>query len=312
MTGSLKVIFSASLRPCVFFASITIAGTAWAQDPPPGKIIFEDRCGTCHGADGNGGEHAPAIVRAVRDMQDPQLATLIKAGLPARGMPAVAVTDAELPPLLAFIRTLRPRGGFQPYRKNFEMANGRTLDGLVLNEGTDDAQVRADDSRIHLLRRVESGKFREVTSEVSWATYNGELAGNRYTTLRQIDKSNVKRLAPKWIFRVPDAGRLQGTPVVADGIMYVTQANECFALDAGNGRQIWRYQRPRSTGLAGDAASGINRGVALSGDKVFMVTDNAHLIALNRATGALVWDVEMADWRENHGATSAPLAPVIS
>ena len=46
--------------------------------------------------------------------------------------------------------------------------------------------------------------------------------------------------------------------------MYVTQANECYALDAGNGRQIWRYQRPRSTGLAGDAASGINRGVALA------------------------------------------------
>jgi alcohol dehydrogenase (cytochrome c) len=70
-----------------------------------------------------------------------------------------------------------------------------------------------------------------------------------------------------------DSGRgpLQGTPV-ADGIMYVTQANECYALDAGNGRQIWRYQRPRSA-AAGDAASGINRGVALGGDKLFMVTD---------------------------------------
>ena len=110
------------------------------------------------------------------------------------------------------------------------------------------------------------------------------------------------------MFKLPNAGRLQGTPVVADGVMYVTDANECAALDAGNGRQIWRYQRPRSTGLAGDAASGINRGVALGGDKVFMVTDNAHLIALDRATGLLLWDVEMADWRQNHGATSAPLA----
>ena len=74
---------------------------------------------------------------------------------------------------------------------------------------------------------------------------------------------------------------------MADGVMYVTHANECYALDAGNGRQIWRYQRPRSTGLAGDAATGINRGVALGGDKLFMVTDNAHLIALDRATGLL-------------------------
>ena len=274
----------------------------------PAREIFEDRCGTCHGADGNGGEHAPAITRAAPDLQDPQLTTLIREGLPARGMPAVSVSDAELPQLIAFVRTLRPRGGFQPYRKSFALSNGRSLDGLVVNEGSEDAQVRSDDNRIHLLRRTDSGKFREVTSEVNWTSYNGDLGGNRYTTLRQIDKSNVKRVAPKWIFRIPNAGRLQGTPVVADGVMYVTQANECYALDAGNGRQIWRYQRPRSTGLAGDAASGINRGVALGGDKLFMVTDNAHLIALNRATGLLIWDIEMADWRLNHGATSAPLA----
>ncbi len=71
--------------------------------------------------------------------------------------------------------------------------------------------------------------------------------------------------------------RLQTTPVVVDGIMYVTGANECYALDAGNGREIWRFQRPRTKGLVGNAAGGINRGVAVSGDRVFMVTDHAHL-----------------------------------
>ena len=80
-------------------------------------------------------------------------------------MPAVSVSDAELPQLIAFVRTLRPRGGFQPYRKSFAMSNGRSLDGLVVNEGSEDAQVRSDDNRIHLLRRTDSGKFREVTSE---------------------------------------------------------------------------------------------------------------------------------------------------
>ena len=59
--------------------------------------------------------------------------------------------------------------------------------------------------------------------------------------------------------------------------MYVTSVNECYALDAGSGRQIWHYQRPRSQELVGDAAGGINRGVAVPGDRVFMVTDNAHL-----------------------------------
>ena len=76
------------------------------------------------------------------------------------------------------------------------------------------------------------------------------------------------------------------------------------AADAG----IWDYRRPRTKGLAGDAAGGINRGVAVAGDRVFMVTDNAHILALDRFTGALLWDTEMADSRQNYGATSAPLA----
>ena len=89
--------------------------------------------------------------------------------------------------------------------------------------------------------------------------------------------------------------------------MYVTTANECYALDAGSGRRIWHFRRPRTKGLAGDAAAGINRGVAVAGDRVFMATDHAHLVALDRFSGKLLWDTTMADWRENYGATSAPL-----
>ena len=99
---------------------------------------------------------------------------------------------------------------------------------------------------------------------------------------------------------------------MVDGVMYLTAANECHALDAGTGRRLWVYQRPRSKGLAGDAASGINRGVAVGGDRVFMVTDNAHLIALDRRTGALLWETEMADSRLNYGATLAPLAVAVA
>jgi alcohol dehydrogenase (cytochrome c) len=118
----------------------------------------------------------------------------------------------------------------------------------------------------------------------------------------------VQRLAPKWTFPIQGAPRaLQVTPVVVDGVMYVTSVNEAYALDARNGREIWHYSRPRSEGLAGDAASGINRGVAVLGDRVFMVSDNAHLFALHRLTGQLIWDVEMADASQNYGSTSAPL-----
>ena len=152
--------------------------------------------------------------------------------------------------------------------------------------------------------------FAEVASPKAgtWPTYHGNLSGNRFSALTQINTGNVERLAPKWMFTIPTAPRaLEVTPVVVDGVMYVTTVNEAYALDAGRGREIWHYRRPRSSGLAGDAASGINRGVAVLGDRVFMVTDNAHVIALHRITGQLIWDVEMADSGQNYGATSAPL-----
>jgi PQQ-dependent dehydrogenase (methanol/ethanol family) len=141
-----------------------------------------------------------------------------------------------------------------------------------------------------------------------WPTYNGNESGNRFSELKQIDTGNVMRLAPKWTFNIPSAPRtLEVTPVVVDGVMYVTSVNEAYALDAANGREIWHYSRRRSQNLAGDAASGINRGVAVLGDRVFMVSDNAHLFALHRFTGQLIWDVEMADSSRNFGSTSAPL-----
>jgi len=142
----------------------------------------------------------------------------------------------------------------------------------------------------------------------TWPTYDGTPSGNRFSPLTQINTTNVARLAPTWMFTLRGApGTLEVTPVVADGVMYVTAVNEAYALDARSGREIWHYSRPRTPGLAGDAASGINRGVAVLGDRVFMVTDHAHLIALHRLTGQLLWEAEMADSRQNYGSTSAPL-----
>ncbi len=140
-----------------------------------------------------------------------------------------------------------------------------------------------------------------------WATYHGNLSGNRFSPLREINAENVARLAPKWMFPAGASKRLEVTPLVADGVMYVAAANEVYALDARSGRQIWHYARPLTKGVIGDAASAINRGVAVLGDKVFLATDNAHMIALHRITGHLLWDAEMADFHKGYGATSAPL-----
>jgi alcohol dehydrogenase (cytochrome c) len=192
-------------------------------------------------------------------------------------------------------------------RKTVQTTDGQMLEGRVLNEGMFDLQLRTDDRAVHLLRKMAGDRYRAVTSQRDWPTYHGDPGGNRYTTLTQIDKSNVARLAPRWVFPIPNVGNVETTPVVVDGIMYISSANEVYALDAGSGRQVWHYQRPRTKNLAGNAAGGINRGVAISGARVFLLTDNAHLIAINRSTGELVWETEMADWRENYNGTSAPL-----
>jgi alcohol dehydrogenase (cytochrome c) len=141
-----------------------------------------------------------------------------------------------------------------------------------------------------------------------WPTYNGRISGNRHSGLDQITPGNVGSLRPAWVLPLSDAPRdLEMTPVVHGGVMYVTAANTVIALDAEHGRKIWTWQIPRTPGVIGDAGSGANRGVALLGDKVFFATDHAHLVALDRLTGRLLWDTAMADYKDHYGGTLAPL-----
>jgi alcohol dehydrogenase (cytochrome c) len=286
-----------------WFALLPLTVGLVGQDVEPGRKAFESRCARCHGADGNGGEMGPPIALRLPTLDDQQLATVIRDGLPARGMPPSGVADPELADLVKFLRTIQRRADVRPVvRVKLQTTAGRSLDGQLLGEGFDDLQLRTDDRRVHLLRRAGE-RFREVTSEMDWPTYNGDPRGNRYTTSTQINKGNITRLAAKWMFPIPGQSRSQVTPVVAGGIMYVANTNECFALDAGSGRQIWHYKRPKTPALIND----VNRGVGVAGDRVFMETDDAHIIALDRFTGELLWDTTLDDWRKNYSATSAPL-----
>lgn len=194
-------------------------------------------------------------------------------------MPPVSITSEELRDLIAY---LSQRKGIEP-----EVPAGTASRGSSEGNGV-------------TFERIVHPKPGD------WLTYNGLLSGNRYSELTQITPENIRQLSVKWIFPIPHFG-LETTPLVAEGVMYVTGPNEAFALDARTGRQIWHYSRPRSSGLLGDAALGSHRGVALLGDKVFMVTDNAHLLALNRITGSLVWEVVMPEEPMHYGSTVAPL-----
>lgn len=150
--------------------------------------------------------------------------------------------------------------------------------------------------------------YRENSEE--WPTYDGLPRGNRYSALAQINASNVGRLQAQWSF-TPGGTGLQNTPVVVDGVMYVTGAARVCALDARSGRRIWCS--PRDSGLLAvgakaaaenrsqaqeatpSQATGPNRGVAISGDRVFFVSDDAFMVCLNRITGAVMWVQPLPD-----------------
>jgi len=141
----------------------------------------------------------------------------------------------------------------------------------------------------------------------NWVSYNGDYSGKRFSSLSQISTSNVNQLQAQWVFHTNNSDRMEVTPVVVNGVMFVTAGNETYSLDATTGREIWRNVRAHSEGLIDDASRHISRGVALWHSKVFRLTDNAHLLCLDARSGNLLWDVAYADWNKNYGATGAPL-----
>jgi alcohol dehydrogenase (cytochrome c) len=141
----------------------------------------------------------------------------------------------------------------------------------------------------------------------NWTSYNGDYTGRRYSSLHEINPENVARLRASWVFHPGNSEKLEATPVVVNGIMYVTSANDAFALDARTGRVVWHHERPVSSGLLDDAAAHHNRGVGVWRNFVYMETDDAHLLCLDARSGILLWDVAYADKVKHYGATSAPL-----
>lgn len=137
---------------------------------------------------------------------------------------------------------------------------------------------------------------------------NGNYEQTRYYPNRQINRDNVGKLRPSWIFQLDVRDSLETTPIVVNGVMYVTTAfNHVFALDARTGQQLWSYAHalgPITTFCCGPN----NRGVAVYGDMVYMATLDARLVALEAKTGKKVWDVEIADPEEGYSETMAPTA----
>jgi alcohol dehydrogenase (cytochrome c) len=134
----------------------------------------------------------------------------------------------------------------------------------------------------------------------SWLNYHGDYTGKRHSPLTQITPANVNRLTEAW--RFPVMGGIKGSPVLANGVMYITTTDNLWAFDVRTAKELWHYTHPRS-----EAFSIGHRGVAVYKDTVFLTTRNAHLLALNVKDGSIKWDVVIADSNKGYWSTNAPL-----
>ena len=141
-----------------------------------------------------------------------------------------------------------------------------------------------------------------------WVTYSGNYSGHRFSPLTQINEGNVAKLKPLWSYQVNSLQKFQTTPLVFDGVMYISEPpSNVTALDPRTGRPLWKYRRNLPDDMR-VCCGQVNRGVAALGDMIYFGTLDAHLVALNAKTGAVVWDVPVAKYQGGYSITVAPLA----
>jgi alcohol dehydrogenase (cytochrome c) len=141
----------------------------------------------------------------------------------------------------------------------------------------------------------------------NWLTHSGTVLGQRYSTLSEITRDNVKNLELKWVFQARSFEKFEATPLVVDGVMYTVQPpNDIVALDAATGRVFWTYNYTPSA-LSRPCCGRVNRGVAIAGDTLFMGTIDARLIAVDAKNGKPLWMKEIAKPEQGYALTHAPL-----
>jgi alcohol dehydrogenase (cytochrome c) len=141
----------------------------------------------------------------------------------------------------------------------------------------------------------------------SWLTYSGNLLGQRYSPLKELTPATVAKLKVRWAFQFPDRGN-ETSPLVADGVMYVTWGNGASALDLHSGRALWTWKRPLPTGYHSVGFGHVSRGPAILDDKLYVATLDGYLVALDLKSGIERWSSQVADYKLGYSITVAPLA----
>ncbi len=253
-------------------------------DLETGARLFRARCAACHAPDGSGTPRGPALFgrEFIHGMSDWAVFRTIRSGVPAGGMPAHPMSETELWQLVGYVGTL-------------DMA-GRA------------AMASSDRSRV-TVGPVPYEELRATGHPTrDWLTYSGSYSGQRHSALTQITPDNVGRLAVRWIHQFPVKGRNETSPIVRDGVMFVTSPpGHVAALDAASGTVRWTCEIA-TTGSGGEAGP-ISRGAAIMRDKLFVPTSDGRLVALSMESGSVIWQVRtVAGHEEGYRITGAPLA----
>jgi len=167
------------------------------------------------------------------------------------------------------------------------------------------APMRAADSEVDRLLQSPVGK--------DWVTNGGNLTNQRYSTLKQIDTSNVKQLKGAWMTRLKGSGfggkySFEASPLVKDGIMYVVTGNDdVFALNAKTGEFLWERWSGIDQKITSVCCGWVNRGLAMGEELLFLGQFDANVVALDIKTGKEVWRTPIEVWQDGYGITSAPL-----
>jgi alcohol dehydrogenase (cytochrome c) len=332
------------LAPVILFL-IAIPLHPRAQESPSGAALYGERCSACHGADARGGNGPTLVNLWSAGASDERVLRTIRQGVPGSAMPPSSAPDAELQAIVSFLKTLAasatPPGaggrGAPPaavQQVTLVARDGRRVSGIRRGEDAFSIQIEEGSGRLQGYLKTDlheivrdapaaaaagmpalSVTFRDLLSGLAdptrWLTFSGDYTGRRHSPLTQISPANVHRLATQWTFQSGTMTRGRGfeaTALALDGVLYVTGSNNfAWALDARTGRPFWQYRRELPPDLTYGASAPVNRGFAMLGDRLFMVTLDAHLLALDRKSGAILWDTVLADYKIGYSATSAPL-----
>lgn len=141
----------------------------------------------------------------------------------------------------------------------------------------------------------------------SWLTYSGNYSGHRYSPLAEITPANVSKMRVRWAYQFA-LSRTQVSPVVADGVMYITAPNTASALDLRTGRTLWTWSRPIPSDYQSIGFGRVNRGPAILDDRLYVATLDCYLVALDIKSGQERWSAKVEDYHPGYSMTLAPLA----